>query len=62
MAEKADWEYNPIPRAVDAYRRGDFESAELYYWIAAEMGYEVAQSNLAWLMEQSKSVFDAYLC
>lgn len=38
--------------AYKAYLRGDFETALLWYLVGAEMGYEVAQANFAWLIEK----------
>jgi SEL1 protein len=54
VAEKGDWQYSPIPIAYQAYKRGDYETALLAYLQAADMGYEVAQANVAWLLDQRR--------
>ncbi|RKP06995.1 hypothetical protein THASP1DRAFT_17714, partial [Thamnocephalis sphaerospora] len=57
VAEKGDWQYSPIPTAYQAYKRGDYETALLAYLQAAEMGYEMAQANAAWLLDKRKHAF-----
>ncbi|KAI9599526.1 hypothetical protein BDF19DRAFT_381633 [Syncephalis fuscata] len=54
VAEKGDWQYSPIPAGYQAYKRGDYETALLVYLQAAEMGYEVAQTNAAWLIDNQR--------
>lgn len=39
--------------AYDAYKNGDMETALLNYMLAAERGYEVAQLNVAYLLDTS---------
>ena len=43
--------------AYDSYRAGDLETALLKYWYLAELGYEVAQSNVAYVLEKGKREF-----
>lgn len=52
----ADWSYSPIVNAYEAYLSRDYETAQLNYLVAAEMGYEVAQANLAWLLEKGNFI------
>ncbi|RKP26333.1 hypothetical protein SYNPS1DRAFT_14339, partial [Syncephalis pseudoplumigaleata] len=54
VAEKGDWQYSPIPAGYQAYKRGDYETALLVYLQAAEMGYDVAQINAAWLLDKQR--------
>lgn len=42
--------------AFQAYQRKDFEGALLMYLIAGELGFEVAQSNAAWILDTEKYV------
>lgn len=42
----------PSSMPINAYTKGDTESALLYYMLAAEHGYEVAQSNVAFLLDR----------
>lgn len=45
IAERCDWLHPVVETAYTAYENGDRESALLYYMIAAEHGYEIAQSK-----------------
>lgn len=40
--------------AYFAYKDGDIDSSLVQYALLAEMGYEVAQSNSAFILESSK--------
>lgn len=40
--------------AYFAYKDGDIDSSLVQYAMLAEMGYEVAQSNSAFILESSK--------
>lgn len=40
--------------AYTAHTDGDRESALLYYTLAAERGYEIAQSNVAYMLDTGK--------
>ena len=51
VAERGDWEHETWWQAERAWRAGDKESALLGYWHMAERGYEPAQSNIAWILD-----------
>lgn len=56
VAERGDWSSNqPWWEAEKAWARGDKDTALLGYWIMAERGYEVAQNNVAWILDQGES-------
>lgn len=40
--------------AYNSYKEGDANSAVVQYLLLAEQGYEVAQSNAAFILDQSK--------
>lgn len=40
--------------AYNSYKDGDSNSAVVQYLLLAEQGYEVAQSNAAFILDQSK--------
>lgn len=40
--------------AYESFREGDMDSAMVQYLLLAEQGYEVAQSNVAFILDQSK--------
>jgi SEL1 protein len=50
VAERGEWSAD-ISSAYESYRAGDYDKALMLYIRAAEIGFEVAQSNAAWLME-----------
>jgi SEL1 protein len=52
LVERGDWLYSTFDEAYYAYMRDDYDSAALYYMLAAEKGYELAQSNVAWLLDE----------
>lgn len=54
VAEKGLWHYDHTAQAYLHHRRGEMETAAVYYSLAAEMGIEVAQANLAWLIDLGK--------
>jgi len=43
-----------MDEAYNAYQSGDFDTAILKYLYVAEQGYEVAQSNLAYIIDKGK--------
>lgn len=45
-------------RAYDLYSRGYTEAAMFKYLLAAELGYEVAQSNVAYILDNGET--DSY--
>jgi SEL1 protein len=53
VAERGDWDSEVWWEAERAREKGDERTALLGYWIMAERGYEVAQNNVAWLLDQS---------
>ncbi|CAO3629021.1 unnamed protein product [Cunninghamella echinulata] len=54
IAEGGDWSMPTVNDAYDAYKNGDMETALLNYMLAAERGYEVAQLNVAYLLDTNK--------
>lgn len=43
--------------AYNSYKDGDYNAAVVQYLLLAEQGYEVAQSNSAFILDQSKIHF-----
>lgn len=43
--------------AYNSYKDGDYNAAVIQYLLLAEQGYEVAQSNAAFILDQSKVHF-----
>ncbi|CAL5215377.1 unnamed protein product [Lathyrus oleraceus] len=65
VAERGPW--SSLSRwALEAYLKGDVGRAYMLYSRMAEMGYEVAQSNAAWILdkygERSMCMGDSGLC
>lgn len=59
VAERGVWEDNLLHDAEVAWNSGTKrgkELAMLKWWIAAERGFEVAQNNLAFVLDQDKSI------
>ncbi|KAI0332950.1 HCP-like protein [Cubamyces sp. BRFM 1775] len=59
VAERGAWEDNLLKEADDLWSLGTERASEmamLRWWIAAERGYEVAQNNLAYVLDQDKSI------
>ncbi|KAF1333587.1 Sel-1 1 protein, partial [Globisporangium splendens] len=52
VAEQSEEGLELLSTAATAFLNGDREHALVLYLIAAEMGYEVAESNAAWLLER----------
>ncbi|KAJ3208127.1 ERAD-associated protein [Dinochytrium kinnereticum] len=52
VTEKGDWHDDSIRLAEQSYYQGDYESALVYYLVAAERGAEIAQSNAAWMLDR----------
>lgn len=46
-----------LMEAHEAYRAGSVDTALLKYAMLAELGYEVAQSNVAFILDHGKLVF-----
>ncbi|CEJ04172.1 hypothetical protein RMCBS344292_18139 [Rhizopus microsporus] len=58
ISEIGDWLHPTVEQGYNAYKQGDHESALLFYTLAAERGYEVSQSNVAYLLDPDKRVWD----
>ena len=54
VAERGDWAHEVWFEAERARERGDLRQALLAYWIMAERGYEVAQNNVAWILDRGE--------
>ncbi|KFH45503.1 hypothetical protein ACRE_036940 [Hapsidospora chrysogenum ATCC 11550] len=55
VAEKAEPMVASWAEANEAYNSGDHEAAFLHYLLAAEQGYEKAQTNVAYLLDSDHS-------
>lgn len=44
--------------AYGSYKEGETDAALVQYLLLAEQGYEVAQSNVAFILDQSKRKHD----
>ncbi|GAA5849904.1 hypothetical protein JCM8547_000949 [Rhodosporidiobolus lusitaniae] len=55
VAERGDWDHEVWFETERARERGDERTALLGYWVMAERGYEVAQNNVAWLLDRDKT-------
>lgn len=53
VAEKGDWSDPYLREADRAYLRGEEKKALLGWWIAAEMGYEAGQNNVAYYLSKN---------
>lgn len=58
VAEKADPFTSSLTEANEVYHAGDRELALIEYMMAAEQGYEVGQSNAAYLVDNQKSMLE----
>ncbi|KAI8992410.1 hypothetical protein BDB01DRAFT_716782 [Pilobolus umbonatus] len=56
ITERGDWLHSTTEDGYDAYMNGDKEGALLYYKLAAERGYEIAQSNVAYMLDTDKQI------
>lgn len=57
VAEKAEEVHSSFAEANNAYENGDRETAFIAALMAAEQGYENAQANVAYLLDDQRSVF-----
>jgi SEL1 protein len=57
VAEKVEPLHSSFEEANNAYEEGDLETALVAYMMAAEQGYEQAQANVAYLLDEQKSIF-----
>ena len=56
VAEKVEALHSSFAEANEAYEDGDMETALVLYMMAAEQGYEIAQANVAWILDENKSI------
>jgi len=54
VAERGKWS-NWFTEAYAAYKSGDIDTALIKYHLLAELGYEAAQSNVAYILEKGES-------
>lgn len=57
VAERAEAIHSSFAESNTAYYNGDFERALIAAMMAAEQGYENAQSNVAYLLDEQDSLF-----
>lgn len=63
VAEKVEYIHSSFEEANRAYSDGDTELALVLYMMSAEQGYEYAQANVAYILDEYKSIlsFDALI-
>jgi SEL1 protein len=54
VAERGSWQYPFMRDAERAWARGERAKALIGWWIAGEMGYETAQNNVAFILDQGE--------
>lgn len=52
VSEKGAWDQDFLGEAEKAWQRGEEGNAMVGWWIAGEMGMEIGQNNLGWLLEK----------
>ncbi|KAI9730370.1 MAG: ERAD-associated protein [Cirrosporium novae-zelandiae] len=57
VAEKAEILHSPFAEANEAYDNGDLDTAAILYMMTAEHGYEKGQANIAFILDEQKSIF-----
>ncbi|KAI8994372.1 hypothetical protein BC832DRAFT_569449 [Gaertneriomyces semiglobifer] len=57
-AEKGNWNDPIVQDAQVAYAQGDMEGAAVRFMMAAERGFEVAQTNAAWIIDRGLVSFN----
>ncbi|PLB35291.1 ubiquitin ligase complex subunit HRD3 [Aspergillus candidus] len=60
VAERAEAIHSSFPEANAAYERGDSDTALIATMMAAEQGYESAQANVAFLLDEEKALFSLH--
>ena len=55
LTNQGNWADDYMSSADRAYARGELDNAMLGWSIAAEMGYEAAQNNVAFLLERGEA-------
>ena len=53
VCERGRWSER-LAAAYGSFKEGDMDAALIQYLLLAEQGYEVAQSNVAFILDQSK--------
>jgi SEL1 protein len=61
VAEKAEVLHSSFAQANAAYANGDLETALIYSMMAAEQGYESAQANVAYILDEQTSALSSAL-
>lgn len=56
VCERGRWSER-LMTAYSSYKEGDPDAALAQYLLLAEQGYEVAQSNVAFILDQSKKTW-----
>ncbi|KAJ9098741.1 hypothetical protein QFC21_004389 [Naganishia friedmannii] len=56
VAERGSWRYPYMRDAERAWAQGERAKALINWWIAAEMGYETAQNNVAFILDQERNL------
>lgn len=56
VAEQVETLHSSFDEANQAYGAGDKETALISYMMAAEQGYEAAQANVAYILDEHKSI------
>uniref|UniRef100_A0A8C2BVY1 SEL1L adaptor subunit of ERAD E3 ubiquitin ligase n=1 Tax=Cyprinus carpio TaxID=7962 RepID=A0A8C2BVY1_CYPCA len=57
VCERGRWSER-LMAAYGSFKEGDMDSALVQYLLLSEQGYEVAQSNVAFILDQSESIFN----
>ncbi|EDV20294.1 uncharacterized protein TRIADDRAFT_32291, partial [Trichoplax adhaerens] len=60
VAERGQWS-RILMEAYNAFKNGQISDALIKYGFMAELGYEIAQSNVAYILDKGKKLF-AYIC
>ena len=61
VAEKAEVLHSSFAQANAAYANGDLETALIYSMMAAEQGYESAQANVGYILDEQTSALSSAL-
>lgn len=54
MVERGSWKDDVVGEADRAWERGETDKAIVGWWMAGERGYESAQNNLAFVLDQGE--------
>lgn len=58
VSETGTWDHDFVGEANRAWLRGEHDKALLGWWVAAEMGYETAQNNVAFMLDRGLDYFE----